>query len=152
MRLTALVGKCWGMPLALAALAAAGCGPATGTISGKVVYTKPDGSQEVVKGGRIRFTAADNTPYETDIDKDGKYTVEGVPPGLAKASVNTSMYKPNPGAPPPGSFTPNDPNAAHAKENAERYVWIPEKYADSDGSGLTLTVKPGNNPYDPAIK
>ncbi len=151
MRRFAALGKGWGLPLTLAALAAAGCSPATGSISGKVVYTAQDGAH-VVKGGYVNFTAADGSRHSADISKEGTYTVENVPLGDAKVSVDTSSLKPNPNAPNMGNRPPNDPNLAAAKDAAERYVWIPDKYADPASSGLTVTVKAGNNPYDPPIK
>ncbi len=134
-----------------AALGAGGCSPPTATVSGTV--KAPDGT--VLKGGSVVFYDADGKTYRSEIDENGKYTIEKVPPGKVTVTVDTSMLKAasqarvNP-APPDakgGGQKQTDP-----AEAAKRYVPIPPGYADPQSSGLTYTVTAGSQTYDPPLK
>ena len=74
-----------------AALGAGGCSPPTATVSGTV--KAPDGT--VLKGGSVVFYDADGKTYRSEIDENGKYTIEKVPPGKVTVTVDTSMLKPS---------------------------------------------------------
>ena len=128
-------------------LAAVGCGPSSGAVTGKVTY-----KDAPLKGGRVHFTASDGKAYSSEIADDGTYTVDKVPVGEAKVSVETSYlnmsgrtpaYKPPPGTSAPPGAIGNDPEAMRKK-----YVKIPDNYEDPEASKLTYTVKPGAQHYD----
>jgi hypothetical protein len=118
----------------------AGCGPSVGTVAGKVtVGDKP------VTEGRITIIPADGQGITTAIGPDGNYRVDNVPVGEVKIIVlgppppqeelRDLKVKGKEGrrGPPPGSKIASP---------------IPARYGDSSTSGLTLTVKPGVNPFD----
>jgi len=133
----------------VAFLAVAGCGQSTGKVSGKVSY-----KGAILKGGTVSFFAADKRNATTTIKEDGTYTVENVPVGPVKITVDTDAlkpkagvggpsYKPPPGMTPPGGYAPPDP-----AEMAKRYVQIPPQYADQDKTTLTYTVKSGSQEHE----
>jgi hypothetical protein len=145
--------------LALAgALAVAGCGGSTGTVTGTVTYqSKP------LKGGIVMFTPAGGgqSPVAFNINEDGTYTATGVPVGEATITVDTAYlksqargemggnapkYEPPQGAPEGGAPAYKPPSDAGA--NARKYVWIPTKYADPAQSGLKYTVTGGSQKKD----
>lgn len=143
----------WAVVLAFAAsVAVAGCGATTGKVTGKVTYK---GSP--LKGGNVTFLTPDGKkPVSSVIGEDGAYTVEGVPVGEVKITVETKSlkqqanhpsYQPPPGMTPPGGYKPPDP-----AEALKHYVEIPEGYSNPDTSGLTYTVKPGSQPHDIELK
>jgi hypothetical protein len=145
--------------LALAgALAVAGCGGSTGTITGTVTYQgKP------LKGGVVMFTpAGGGGAAVATIGEDGTYTAEKVPVGEATITVDTAFLKPAAGrgemggnapkyeppkeAPEGGAPAYKPPSDAGA--NARKYVPIPPKYADPAQSGLKYTVTGGSQKKD----
>lgn len=149
-------------------LMAAGCGSSLGTVSGKVTY-----KGEVVKGGTIRIVPEKGPPATGDIQEDGTYKITHVATGPAKVSVETdsikpmkeaaqgrgamSMYKNKPPPPPPGSpgsdMDPSKSVAGFREQGDEkRYVAIPARYSDANKSGLSLTVKGGNNEFNIELK
>jgi hypothetical protein len=125
-----------------------GCGgPATGTVTGKV-YLK----DKPLKGGHVTFLTADKAVSRmAKIGEDGSYTIATVPVGLVKISVETKSLRQAAAsprnAPPPGQKAPNS-TGPDPKEMLDRYVAIPEKYADPLTSGLEYTVRGGNQPFD----
>jgi hypothetical protein len=79
-----------------------------------------------------------------NIRPDGTYTVEGVASGPAKAAV--SSVNPN-----SSDFQPiHREDQEHPKPRPEVKGWfeIPKKYETTFNSGLTCTVKRGNNDFD----
>ena len=154
MRLSLREGvNCCLATLALATCAGlSGCGGAsTGTVSGKVLYNGTP-----LKGGNVTFVPEAQGEHSiiSAIGEDGSYSVEKVPVGAVKITVETKSLKPKTNvpayAPPPGSpggYQPPDPNAM-----AKRYVAIPDSYSDPEKSGLTCTVKGGSQPYDITLK
>src|SRR5436305_700153 len=96
--------------LAAAALALAGCGGGTGTLTGKVTFQgKP------VVFGTVTAQAADGTRRVGNIEPDGTYTVLAVPAGTMQPAV-TCPEPPEPAAkrppPRPGSSEPPPPPQA----------------------------------------
>jgi hypothetical protein len=151
--------------------AVTGCG-GKGRVSGTV--TGPDG--QPLPLGRITFLPASGPPGVSADIEDGKYTAEGVTPGEAKVAVETAYIAeeakpalssgsagniPKTGtlAPPPPNMPPEavegmakiakarDEGIKIAKEKMAKYRQIPEKFADPKTSGLSLTVKSGDNTY-----
>jgi len=137
--------------LAAALLSAAGCGVATARVRGKVTH----GGKAVVYGS---VALADRTGaiHNADIDPDGNYQIDGVPPGPVKFAV----VSPNP----EGHRAPGDdrvkagrssladpreqtPSAREKHETpgkprpaAGAWFPIPAKYNRPDSSGLAGEV------------
>jgi hypothetical protein len=144
---------------------AGGCGPSTGTVTGKVRYNgKPLSSGSVSflpESGRGSFGAR--------IKEDGSYTIEKVPVGKVKIVVNL------------GKSRGNNPRRAmmhqamksnkvelseearksmpstfkDAAESPQPSAWvtsIPKRYSDPDQSGLELTVTGGQQTHDIELK
>jgi hypothetical protein len=134
-----------------ALLAAVGCGGGIGDVSGTVKYKgKP------LDGGQIQFQAGNGKIFAADIDKDGKYTVTGVPSGSAKIAVSyidpkvTEYWKAMSAGGrgnPEGGKAPSLP-----KGDPDQFNKIPANYADFAGSGLTFDVKKGSNTHDVELK
>jgi len=138
-------GRFCGAVLLLVSLVAGGCGPRTGTVTGKVTY-----QNTALRGGNVTFIGANGRSATAPIGEDGRYTAERVPVGEVKITVETKSlakqatlpkYKAPPGA--GGDYKP--PDLSEAKK---RYVAIPHHYADPATSGLTFTVKGGSQEHD----
>ena len=84
----------WVLPVVLAAgSGAGGCGPGSGTISGKVV----NGQGTALKGGTVVFYADKDHPFgPVQITKEGTYKIENVPAGDYIVTVETDSMKPPP--------------------------------------------------------
>jgi hypothetical protein len=121
-----LFGSCW-----LLLVLAAGCGPSSGTISGKVTYK---GKQ--LPCGTVTFLGPGERMASGLIATDGTYLIPKVPVGPVTVTVVTHPpipvgLSPIPMAPPPGS-----------------YVAIPARYKSPERSGLNYTVTRGSQTYD----
>ena len=124
--------------LAASALALlAGCGgEPTGHVQGKVTI---DG-EPVRTLGSVALQTADGRVVNSNLN-DGVYSLPQAPLGPARLSVvvrplpvifgNPAAGKTGSEAPPPAKFVP-----------------IPERYTDPARSGLTYTVKPGEQTFD----
>jgi hypothetical protein len=160
---------CFGAVLLLLG-AVTGCG-GKAKVSGTV--TGPDG--QPLPSGRITFLPASGPPGVSADIEDGKYTAEDVATGENHVSVDTAYiaeaYKgvgtskssnltgTGAAGPPPKDAPPEavaalsklnagrDEVIKHAKEKMAKYREIPEKYTDTKTSGLSVTVKSGNNNY-----
>jgi hypothetical protein len=140
----------WLLPALAALLFAAGCGKSGGTITGTVTY-----KGQALKGGMVVFTPADGgNPISAEIQPDGTYTIEKVPVGAAKVSVQTAYLKPVPGGAGRGYGPPPDaPNEAGYKPpdpsgTKDKYTAIPSQYEEAATSGLTYTVTSGSQKHD----
>jgi hypothetical protein len=136
-------------------LLAAGCA-SKGTISGKVTY-----KDQPVKGGTLSFVTQDGHAYDGNIEKDGTYRVDKVPPGPVRISVVANTPPPvsgggrggppGGGGPPPGVLPPGVPNP-YDRGNPEDYTKMDQrdvaKYKDPDKSGLTYDVTAGGQEHD----
>jgi hypothetical protein len=137
-------------PLALlAAVALAGCGGGTGTLTGKVTYQgKP------VVYGSVLVRCADGQQRSGNVEPDGSYTVLNVPAGPVKLAV-VSPEPPDPTKAPPnrgrGERAPPQQAAAPASDRS-KWVKLPDNYADPDQSGLTATVTAGTVTHDIVLK
>jgi hypothetical protein len=131
--------------LAAAMIALAGClsgcghsGKKVWPVSGKVTYRR-----NPVTAGAIRFRKL-GVDMIANLRPDGSYEIvmaEGR--GLPEGDYQVAIIPRNaaPGSPPPiGPITAPLPKPVCRD--------IPEKYRDPSTSKLTLTVKPGINPFD----
>jgi hypothetical protein len=131
----------------------AGCG-GKGTITGTVTYKGTP-----IPAGTILFVPSNGGPSVNAPINDGKYTAEKVPTGRAKVSI-TSMYVQQTSASPmmmmgaksgPPLDAPIPPEARKAMEEGmkpKKGLQIPDKYADPAQSGLTYTVRSGQQTKD----
>lgn len=123
-----------------------GCGgQGKGTVSGKVAYQgKP------LPSGFVTFVPEKGTPVHADIQSDGSYRIENVPIGPVKIGVqpksaqNTLQSFPMP-------RNPKDYGKLQAVMT-KKETQIPPQYADPNKSGLTYTVRQGQQQYDIALK
>jgi hypothetical protein len=122
----------------------AGCGKSSGNVSGKVTL---DG-QPLKGGGTVTFQGSKGGVSGT-ISPEGSYTISNVPPGevkitLAPGMATGAVASATPGDPgkmqPPKTLAPPAPVLPHGN--------IPEKYTKPETSGLTYTVKSGNQTFD----
>ncbi|HVK11264.1 MAG TPA: hypothetical protein VM597_21015 [Gemmataceae bacterium] len=144
---------------------AAGCGPGTGKVSGKVSYLgKP------VPAGRITFRPADprQNAVSAELDAEGNFPAVTLPTGEVTVSIDNREFEPTP---PMGPSVPAniplppevarklgqkatapapqvDPNTTADPPPTARprgkYLKIPEKYYDAASSGLKFEVTGGD--------
>jgi hypothetical protein len=119
-------------------LAAVGCA-GRGNVSGKVTY-----QGRPLAWGTVQFEGSDHIVKQANINSDGTYTVPGVATGDAKIAVSSVD-------PRSSDFQPiQREGQAPRKPRPEVKGWfeIPKKYETTFNSGLTYTVKRGNNEFD----
>jgi hypothetical protein len=113
-----------------------GSGEVRGKIAGKVTF-----QGEAVSEGIVAFQNNEMGIHMTaNPEPDGRYeivTAKGR--GLPVGTYQVSVCPPPPPFPPIGSTVIPPPKP---------YPNIPQKYRDANTSGLTLTVKPGENVFD----
>ena len=145
--------------LLLACLAfCTGCGEGIqrATVKGKVTL-----GETPIPVGNVMFWGKDNYTASGTIDKEGNYSVADVPVGEVRISVQTPKLPPgglemmhrmknNPGAKDTESVDPNDPSKRIGIMGniPENIVPVPDKYNDPGTSGLTYTVKGGEQTHD----
>jgi len=156
--------------LAAAALVVIGCTPtnpnAPARVTGRVTY---NGSP--VTGGSITFHPKDGgAPFTVGIAADGNYSAFDVRDGDMTVTVETESINPNKkmqeykggsasgpgkmygkvsggGGAPGGKGAPLSPTPEGASV-ATQYMKIPDKYKDAATSGLTVTLKKGEQKHD----
>lgn len=131
------------LPIVGVMIFALGCGSSTpeGEVTGVVTYRG-----QPVPGGVITFISDRGTPATAFIDPTGHYRVKA-PAGMAKVTVNNLMLRK--GQATAGLRLRPPEGAAPATPVPEgSYKPIPEKYLSADKSGLTWTVRPGEQTYD----
>jgi len=129
----------------------AGCGASRGRISGKVSYQgKP------LTAGTVFFQPTqggkDAAALSSGIGKDGAYQIKNIPLGEYKVYVRTpkaDFKMPIPGGKAPASSADTMPGKG---DSSASVVEVPEKYGKPDSSGLTYTVKKGDQPFDIDLK
>ncbi|NQT40391.1 MAG: carboxypeptidase regulatory-like domain-containing protein [Planctomycetes bacterium] len=115
-----------------------GCsGGDVGHVSGRVAV----GGKPVTKGAIVFENPQAGISVNAELADDGTYTVrshqrEGLPPGTYQVAVRPTAFG--------GEEAPlvTDPNAQPSVAKSD----IPEKYQSVATSGLTATVKKGDNP------
>jgi len=139
-------------------LMAAGCGGSSSSVSGKITFRN-----NPLHGGTVTFSGPGETPWTktAQIGDDGSYTLNGVPTGQARITVETDTAKPaNPQAKqmaskmmPKGDKMPE--GAEHSpffqmkqQQSGDKYVAIPQKYKKPETSGLTYEVKRGKQEHN----
>ena len=148
------------LPVALAALAACGCGSTpTGSVSGKVVYKgKP------VPNAQVNFVPASGYPAAAVTNDSGEYSVSGVAYGPCKVTVyaigTDGAGGPSPDAPP--ARNPNaspeekmkarDQQVAKAKLNEKPKLILPAKYKDPGTTTLLHNVNSPSSTYEIELK
>jgi len=138
------------LAFAAALIGLAGCSGGSakgGKVSGKVLL----GGQPVA--GTVYFTGGgegkDKKEYTSPIGADGQYQISNIPKGDYKISVKGMPGANVPGANeakgPEGKDLPALPGADKTKPPG---VPPPEKYANPETSGLTISVTGATQPYD----
>jgi hypothetical protein len=115
-----------------------GCGRRTGSVSGKVLL---DGKP--VPGGFVNFfpEGENATAKSSPIGEDGSYSVQGVPVGTSKVSVQGifgSEQLPN----------MKSPNGKDMPRSNRKTVYVPTKYSTVEQSGLKVDVQPGGQDHN----
>lgn len=146
--------------LALAVFSS-GCGgpPARATVKGRVTL-----GDKPLTVGNVIFSAKDGKDGmmgTATIDKDGNYVLHDAPVGDANISVMVPRLPPgglemmrrmknSPGMKESESVDPNDSSKRISIMGniPENLVPIPDKYGDPSTSGLTYTVKSGEQTHD----
>lgn len=119
----------------------AGCGSKSGTISGKVTYQgKP------VEGGSVNFLSeGPNATMKTGgIQKDGSYSVSGVPVGPAKVTVQGMKARK---LLIPAALQKEQGGVKEVKTEQSE-VYVPPKYSKTETSDLKYDVKSGKQEHD----
>jgi hypothetical protein len=133
----------------LAVLVLAGCGPATGSISGKVTY-----KDKPLSGGKVTFLTSDQKVKTALIGPDGTYTLDQVTVGPAQIAVDPPVALPPmmPGMKMDASKMGGlGPDAATPPPDAKP-VSLPPHYQNTEKSGLTYTVTTGKQEYNIPLK
>lgn len=130
---------------AVLVLAATGCGKPTGNISGKVLY-----QDKPLPGGYVNFMGqgSDSTVKASAIEKDGSYSITGMPVGEAKITVQGifAPLQPTQGGLPPAA-------AGSSSQAANRpTVYVPPEYGNAEMSKLTYTVVSGAQTHNIELK
>lgn len=118
-----------------------------GTVSGKVSYQgKP------VVFGTVLVLDSDQHIHQGNIEPDGSFTIHDIRRGEIRIAVSS----PDPTTPlleKPESKAQNDPAESHRRaELKTKWFPIPEKYGNPEQSGLTATVKGGENSHNIDLK
>src|SRR5262245_2998889 len=134
--------------LALMTALGAGCGSPPGTVSGTV---KVNG--QPLPKGLITFLSevGNKDPYSAQII-DGKYQTSPIPAGPAKVMIIPGLESAAPSEPPKeGQGNDLMPTVQPGRVKKPGLV-VPDKYQNAETSGLSLTVKSGENTFDVDMK
>jgi hypothetical protein len=124
-------------------LGLSGCdrGEVRGRVFGKVTF-----QGQAVSEGTVVFGNNEKGVHMTArLKPDGSYEIimaQGVGLPVGKYRVRVC---------PPMQLAPLEPDTASPAAAVKLYANIPEKYRSLETSGLTLTVKEGENPFDIAL-
>jgi hypothetical protein len=117
-----------------------GCGGSgKATVTGKVAY-----KGKTVRSGVLTMLAADNRMVSSQIDAEGRYTIDEV----AAGEVLVGVASPDPGAAPAkGRSGRGEMKGTALKRPAPDPKWfpIPEKFEHPDTSGLRYKIQRGAN-------
>ena len=146
-RLVSLTG---GRRIAAAAVIASllylsGCGGGKGSVSGKVAY-----QGQPLPFGSVQFITSGGA-FVSEIRSDGSYAISNVPTGEVKISVNCQDPK-YADFMKQLSASARDPKIPKPKGKPEDFDRIPSQYNDPDKSGLSYSVKSGDQMYNIDLK
>jgi hypothetical protein len=109
-------------------------GPTTAAVRGVVTY-----QGQRLNGGQIRFTSRDpaNPVGQTSgmIQRDGSFAFGGIPTGPVTITVDTNIRPAGDRFWKPGDQSPQP-------------IYIPDRFADPNQSGVTLELKEGVRNYN----
>ena len=136
----------------LTLLSCTGCGDKTGDVAGTVRY---DG-QEIPHGRIVFYCQGGDKLVLMGPISDGSYSIQDVPVGPAKITVETFEQKTTPV---PGQFSkhgsmsspiPQDqpPDGAAIGDSNRDYLAIPNRYRSVDRSNLDVEISRGQNVHD----
>jgi hypothetical protein len=114
-----------------------------GNVSGKVTY----GGKNLA-WGTVQFEGSDGIIHHGNIELDGSYSVSGVPTGEVKVAVSSINPKSSDFVPMQREGGPPPPPRPEIKG----WFAIPEKYDKTFNSGLSYTIKRGENNIDIELK
>jgi hypothetical protein len=141
--------KSWVYLAALAVSASIiGCSEPKGSVSGKVIF---QGSP--LPGGLLSLVARNGRSYSSKISESGGYSLQGVPAGNYKVTIDNSILEMQdklPAAPIGKDGKPVELPATPKQEG--RYVPIPKTYSKAESSSLILTVTKGAQSKDIELK
>jgi hypothetical protein len=129
----------------LGVLAGAGCGPATGTISGKVKY---NGQPLTVGVHTVTFLSVDGSVHSCGVEPDGSYTLRGVPAGRVRITIQSFP------SPQQLLMAPGEDGRMKSVTGSEAPArpgvgpGVPGRYKNPDQSGLRYDVKRGSQTFD----
>jgi hypothetical protein len=104
-------------------------------------------------GGLLSLIARNGKSYSSKISESGVYSVERVPAGNYKVTVDNSTLEIQDKLPPPPTGKDGKPLPLPATPKQEgRYVPIPKNYSKAESSTLTLTVTKGAQSKDIELK
>lgn len=137
---------------------AAGCGGGSkGTISGRVLYQ----GKPFALGGIVTFVPEHGGAFNATIDREGNYSVAGIPPGAVKIAVSPDPVagRGNNGIEVPSDMKPEGVDLSQTSLGSRPNQGgrlapppLPAKYANPDESGLTYTVESGRQSHDIDLK
>jgi hypothetical protein len=127
--------------VAAAAVWVAGCGPAVGTVSGTVTQ-----NGRPVPDVTLSFVSPDGTVNTAQVGTDGTYTVANVPVGPVQVTVQSTR------AVGESEQEVIKKGKSGVAPKAASKVGLDPKFGDPQTSGLSLTVKAGDNKYDVDLK
>jgi hypothetical protein len=128
------------LSISLLGLAVCGCGKNTGNVSGKISYQgKP------LPGGYVNFMSeGEQGNFKTSpIKEDGSYSVSALPVGPAKISIQGLAARRLADLPGQGG---------KVEKIQQKEVFVPDKYGNTDTSGLKYEVKSGSQSHDIELK
>jgi hypothetical protein len=124
----------------LGASASLGCGSKKGTVSGTISY-----KGEKLGNGIVTFVGANGQAASAPIQADGTYSMINVPVGTVKIKVETIAPLENA---PKSMMGVGMPDMKGQQKEAGKYVKIPDRYKDTEKSGLTYQVNSGTQTHD----
>jgi hypothetical protein len=127
-------------------LAAGGCGGRYASVSGKVTYR----GRTVTSGSVLLKSADDERVEAAPILPDGTYRLRRAPLG----QVGVGVDNPPPSRPAVARAALDPSEAAEVREaaaQARNFVAVPPRYRDPGSSGITTTLKGGENTFDIAL-
>jgi hypothetical protein len=131
--------------LLLGALALAGCGPRTGTVSGKVTL---DGRPLTEGDHTVTFLGEDGSVTSCAVEPDGGYVLRGVPSGRVRITVHSFPSARQLWIAPAEGGGMKAVGGAAAPAKTGQAGGAPERYKDPEQSPLRYDVRPGSQTFD----